>query len=108
MIGLIILALLVITQIIIMCILSKYVMKYLRHLQKQCETDGFKCKNKSNWDLCKMVVDLGQSAKIDDLEPIFKDTCCGNPANNDTWMKSTATIEKDPKINNFEINCMDS
>ena len=108
MIGLIILALLIITQIIIMCILAKYVMKYLSHLQKQCETDGFKCKNNSNWDLCKMVVGLNQSSKSDDPEPIFKDTCCGNPVDNDTWMKSTATTEKDPKINNFEINCMNS
>ena len=112
MIGLIILGLLVLIQIIIMCVLVKNGMKYLKYLQTtQCKNVPFMCKNNSNWDLCKWVVGLSKdAAKFDENnpEPIYKDTCCGKEPNNEIWMNSINNkTDTDPSTSGFDKNCKD-
>lgn len=109
--GLIILAILVIIQIIIFGSLAFLSIKFFRHARARCKTNGFMCKNKSNWELCNLIASYDKNGVKNfdkEVPPIFKDTCCGNPPNSDTWMTTTATLEKDQVKNGFEKNCMNS
>ena len=111
MIGLLILAMLVITQIVIGCILVVNSMKYVKKLQTTCKDFSVMCKNESNWDLCKFAAQLGKdSAKYDEktTEPKYKETCCGNPPDNKTWMALNNTTVEDETENGFTKNCMNS
>ena len=111
MIGLLILALLVLTQIVIAYNLASNSMKYFKHLQTTCKDFSVMCKNESNWDLCKFAAQLSKDAvKFDEKnpEPKYKESCCGNPPDNKTWMALNNTTVEDETENGFTKNCMNS
>ena len=110
MIGLLILALLVLTQIVIGCILVVNSMKYVKKLQTTCKNFSVLCKNESNFELCKWAAQLSKDAvKFDEnTEPKYKDSCCGNPPDNKYWMQLNNTTVEDETENGFTKNCMNS